>query len=94
MPGGRVAEVAGSGVEHPVEDRGALDVLHLPREVVERGEHGGRRRIAQRRGPHRSAQPAHRPCGRHAVADGVTDDERHAPGAEGHRVVPVTAGGT
>ena len=49
VTGGGVGEVAGGGVEHAVEDRGALDVVHLGGEVVEGGEHGARRRVAQRR---------------------------------------------
>ena len=93
VPGGAVDEPTGTCVEHAVEDRGTFDVVHLPGEGVEGGEHHGRRGVAQRRGPHRAAQPAHRPRRGHAVPDGVTDDEGEAAVAERHRVVPVPTGG-
>ena len=75
VTGGGVGEPAGAGVEHAVEDRGALDVVHLAGEGVQGGEHRPRRRVAQRGRAHGPAQPAHRAGGGHAVPDGVADHE-------------------
>jgi hypothetical protein len=92
VPGRAVGEVARAGVEHGVADRRALDVLHLRGEGVERGEDVGRRGVALRGGAEGAPQPAHRARSRDTVPDRVADDECQPPGAQGDRVVPITAG--
>jgi hypothetical protein len=93
VAGGCVAELPRRRVENGVEDRRALDVVHLGGEVVERGEHRARRRVVERGRAQRPPQPAHRADSRDAVTDGVADDEGEPPGAEGDGVVPVATGG-
>ena len=92
VAGGAVGQLAGAGVEHAVEDRGALDVVHLRGEGVQCGEDHPRRRVAQRGGAHGPPQPAHRAGSRHAVPHRVADDERDPARAERDGVVPVPTG--
>ena len=92
MAGRRVREDAGGGVQDAVEDRGTFDVVHEGGEGVQVRQHGRGRGVPQRRGPHRTAQPAHGAGRRDAVPDGVADHEGELPVAQRHRVVPVAAG--
>ena len=82
-PGRRVGEVAGAGVEDARRrPRRPRRRPSAPAKASRAARTARRRRVAQRGGAHGAAQPAHRAGGRHAVADGVADDQRHAPGPE------------